>query len=102
MKLTSKMTKVELAKVWGEHFGLKGNKGGWIYTAIEPFFHPFTGKQIGWHGKPIAHGWVDLADALERAGLIVVGQGINWRASGEKPLIWRNKAERRTVVRGRA
>jgi hypothetical protein len=89
MKLTSKMTAVELAKVWAEHFGLKGAPGGWIYTNIEPNIHPFTKKAIGWVGKPVAHGWVDLANALERTGLIEVGKGINWRASGEKPSVWR-------------
>jgi hypothetical protein len=88
MKLTSRMTKEELAKVWAEHFGMKGAPGGWIYTDIKE-----TGLSwgLGWTGKPIAHGWGDLANALIRTGCIEVGVGIDWRRTGEKPLVWRSQ-----------
>lgn len=63
------MTKVELARIFADHFG---------YTL-----------HTNWLARPdgvaVACGWQDFADALERRGWIKVGSGVDWRRAGEHP-----------------
>lgn len=61
-KATYEMTRTELARVWGKHHGLRGNRGGWI--------HASTG--------PLAQGWDDLGRLLERVYVVLPGRGIDW------------------------
>lgn len=63
-KATWEMTSEEMARAWAAHYGLKGNRGGWI--------HASTG--------PLAQGWFDLGRLLERLGVILPGRGIDWAA----------------------
>lgn len=64
------MNKVELAKIFAEHFGFTGKLGGWIYSPA---------------GQPVAHGWDQFASRIARRGWIKTGSGINWRGAGETP-----------------
>lgn len=63
-KATWQMTSAEMARVWAAHYGLTGNRGGWI--------HASTG--------PLAQGWDDLGRLLERQRIILPGRGIDWAA----------------------
>ena len=69
-KPTWEMKPRALARVFGEHFGFAGRTGGWIYSP---------------EGRPVAHGWDQFAQQLQRRGWIRVGSGVNWRAAGERP-----------------
>ena len=71
-KSTSQMNAIELARVWAEHFGYTARTGGWIYRP---------------DGTPVVQGWDMLAKVLTSRKFVVVGQGINWRASGERPVL---------------
>ena len=70
--LTSRMTAVELARVFADHYGYGTHRGGtlsqggWIYDKL---------------GRPIEQGWVSFASYLERLGYIKVGVGVLWRAA---------------------
>jgi hypothetical protein len=66
-KPTWQMSRRELAKVVAAHFGYYGKVGGWIYQP---------------NGRPVAHGWDAFATRL--GARIVEGQGVNWRAMGER------------------
>lgn len=65
-KITSRMTGVELAKVWAAQRGYYSREGGWIYSHC---------------GMPIAQGWTAFAEHLVHTGDIKVGKGINWTKS---------------------
>lgn len=71
---TAHMTKVELARVWADHYG---------YTT--------TVRDAGWirdpQGRAIVQGWAAFADKLASRGFIRVGKGIDWRRTGETPRI---------------
>lgn len=67
-KATWQMTAPELARVVADHLGWTGRKGGWIYNAA---------------GRPIAHGWTELASIMTTRGWITVGTGINWSLIGD-------------------
>lgn len=77
-KPTWKMSAVELARVWAEQFGYRGNSGGWI---------GYDNARGGW--VPVAHGWSAFAALLARRNYVAVGQGVDWRrtylALGETP-----------------
>jgi len=62
MKLTSRMTRRQLAQVVAAHYGYTGRVGGWIYSP---------------DGRPVAHGWDAFADRL--GSRIVVGRGVDWQ-----------------------
>jgi hypothetical protein len=72
MKATWAMSEPQLARVFAEHFGFTGRPGGWIYSPA---------------GNPIAHGWSAFGANLAQRGFIKVGQGVNWRRAGERPVV---------------
>jgi hypothetical protein len=65
-KVTWRMTREELARVWADHHGIHAhvNGGGWLYTKDD---------------RPYVQGWDALGERLELAGIITVGKGISWR-----------------------
>jgi hypothetical protein len=63
-KPTYMMSDLELARVWAHHHGLYASRSGWLRKGSDP----------------ITQGYVDLASILARAGVIVPGSGIDWRA----------------------
>jgi hypothetical protein len=67
------MTGPELAKVVAENKGWRGQSSGWIYDV----------RADG--NYPLVQGWVALAEMLERAGLIVVGKGVDWIGFHHRP-----------------
>lgn len=69
-KPTWRMSASQLARVFADHFGFTGRKGGWIYSPA---------------GRPVAHGWDSFAARLAARGWIKPGVGIDWRRAGEAP-----------------
>ena len=63
-KLTSQMTKIELAKTFAAAHHHHERPGGWIYNA---------------DGTVLAHGWYAYAQKFSR--FLIVGKGIDWTAS---------------------
>ena len=74
--LTSRMTLVELARIFADHYsygvhrGGTLSQGGWIYDKL---------------GRPIEHGWASFAQYLERLGYIKEGVGVLWRHADLRP-----------------
>lgn len=67
--LTSRMTEVELARIFADHYGYGVRttgivKSNWIYDQL---------------GRPIECGWVSFAKYLTQLGYIKVGVGVLWR-----------------------
>jgi hypothetical protein len=60
-KITSQMSRVEMARVVAEHKGYLTGPGGWIYTS---------------QGRPVCHGYGALAKRLGSA--LMLGRGIDW------------------------
>lgn len=46
------------------HYHLEGKVGGWIYRA---------------DGKPIAHGWREFGELMQKRGVIMDGRRIDWK-----------------------
>lgn len=63
-KPTWEMDARELARVVAEHRGYMTEGSGHIYTA---------------DGEHVCHGYGQLAERLERRGVIVPGKGVNWQ-----------------------
>lgn len=61
---TNRMTLVQLARVWADHFGYEARSGGWVYDET---------------GHPVAHGWESFAGRLAARAYIEVGVGVHWR-----------------------
>lgn len=78
MKLTSQMTRLELARVFAAEKGHRGRPGGHIYDD---------------QGRHLAHGWEAYAQRF--SAFLKPGQGIDWTAAN-----W-TAAERREVGRCR-
>lgn len=79
-KPTTQQTRVELARVWADHFGYVVLYGSnWIYSPI---------NGLGYRDA-IACGWEELAAALERSDWIKEGVGVNWRLCGSVPSVFR-------------
>lgn len=74
--LTSRMTEVELARIFADHYGYgthrggTNSQGGWIYDKL---------------GRPIEHGWVSFARYLAQLGYIKEGVGVLWRHADLRP-----------------
>lgn len=66
---TWRMTRVELARVFAEHFGWTV-RGNWIRDE---------------RGVAVAVGWDMVADRLAARGWIAEGVGVNWRRAGASP-----------------
>lgn len=92
-KTTWTMTLAELARAWADHYGYRGNRGGWIGYNDERLPHNLhkTVGEIAAEGGPVsnwipvAHGWANFADVLAGLGYIVEGVGIDWSRSGDQP-----------------
>lgn len=68
---TWEMTRVELARVWADHFGYGVRpRSNWIYTPT---------------GIPVRPGWEAFADLLVQLGYITPERGIHWLASHWRP-----------------
>jgi hypothetical protein len=70
---TWQMNRVELARVFADHFGYTtSHRSNCIYDPA---------------GKAVAQGWHSFASKLVNLGLIAEGTGINWRRAGHRPRI---------------
>lgn len=68
---TWKMTRVELARVWADHYGYGVRPGSnWIYSPT---------------GRPVRGGWAAFAELLVSIGYVVPDRGIDWQLAWRLP-----------------
>lgn len=83
---TWRMTTTELARVWAAQHGVVARVGGWLYDGA---------------GRPVCQGWDSLAGYLARRGVLVAGQGVNWRESDRQGAAMLLASTRQAAAEGR-
>ena len=75
-KSTWEMSRVELARVFAEHYGYATTvaDGGWIRRP---------------DGTAVAQGWKSFADRIAARGWIREGVGVDWARAGQTPTLSR-------------